>query len=182
MQYHLSTDTSNKGLGRVLFQIPTRAPGTKASAKTRKEEEPVIYLSFALTDTESRYSTTEKEVLAVIRCLEEARWLVLGAKYRTLVYTDHTAVRSVMGKHSDATGRLARWHYRLQEYDIEYIHVPGKLQVVADGLSRIPHWEADGTENEEYSFPAFTSATEQPLEQTRHQDDRANYLPYLQDK
>jgi hypothetical protein len=72
-----------------------------------------MYLSFALTGVETWYTTTEKEVLAILCCLEEARWLVLGLNHPVLVYTDHMAVKAVLGCQSDAMGRLARWHYCL---------------------------------------------------------------------
>lgn len=98
-------------------------------------------LSFALTEPESRYHTTEKECLAVLRCLEEVRWLVKGSQHPVVLYTDHRALKPVLGADSaTASDRAIRWQYRLQEYDLDVVHVPGRLQVIADGLSRLPHW------------------------------------------
>ncbi|KAL3247644.1 hypothetical protein ABHI18_012339, partial [Aspergillus niger] len=154
-QYHLATDASNQGLGGVLFQIRGVPEGTRASRRTLRNEEPVMFMSFALTATETRYHTTEKETLAVLRCLEESRWLVKGSRFPTILYTDHTALKSVLGDSNNATGRIARWQYRLQEYDLEVIHVPGQTQVVADGLSRLPHWVAETNQEAEFAFPSF---------------------------
>ncbi|KAJ5111703.1 hypothetical protein NUU61_001333 [Penicillium alfredii] len=50
----------------------------------------------------------------------------------------HIALKSVLGTNSDTTGRFARGQVRMQEYDLCINHVPGKTQVVTDGLSRIP--------------------------------------------
>ena len=36
----------------------------------------VSFLSFQFTEVQQRYHTTERETLAVIRCLAECRWLV----------------------------------------------------------------------------------------------------------
>jgi hypothetical protein len=47
-----------------------------------------------------RYSTTEQEALVVMRCLWEARWLVLGSKYPVIVDTDHSALIHKI-KHDD---------------------------------------------------------------------------------
>lgn len=71
-------------------------PGTQASKVTIKNERIVMYLSFALTAAESKYHTTEKEALAVLRCVEECRWLIKGAAYETIVYTDHPALKHLM--------------------------------------------------------------------------------------
>ncbi|KAJ8175493.1 hypothetical protein LV161_008779 [Aspergillus fumigatus] len=185
LQYHLSTDASNGGLGGVLFQMTEHPVGTKSSRKTHPYEVPVMYLSFALSDPETHYTTTEKEVLAVLRGLEETRWLILGSPYPVIVYTDHTAVKSVTGEHSEATGRLARWHYRLQEYQVDYVHVPGKLQVVADGLSRIPYWKSTTPGTEEDGFPLLSFANMEDCQPqpsiTPKETHEELYLPYLQD-
>ena len=77
---------------------------TKSSQKTYLYEVPVMYLSFALSDPETYYTMIEKEVLAVLRGLKEIRWLILGSPYLVIVYTDHTAVKSIIGEHSEAIG------------------------------------------------------------------------------
>ena len=51
-------------------------------------------------------------------------------------------------KHDDAHGRIGKWHVKLSEYDLQYVHVPGSQNVIADGLSRLPacyydQWDDD---------------------------------------
>lgn len=72
-QYHLAADASGRGIGAFLFQIDRHPPGTKSSRLTLADEKIVMFMSFALTDPETRYHTTEKEVLAVVRSIEEVR-------------------------------------------------------------------------------------------------------------
>ena len=66
-----------------------------------------MFMSFCLEDAETRYDTTEREALAVVRCLAEVRWLVTGSKYPTKLYTDHSALESILTQGSDAHGRIA---------------------------------------------------------------------------
>ena len=76
---------------------------------------------------ETRYSTMEPGALAILRCLEEVRWLILGSPFPTKVYPDHQALVILLRK-DDAHGRIVRWQIRLAEYDVEYIHIPGKRE------------------------------------------------------
>lgn len=70
-------------------------------------------------------------------------------------------MKTVLEDRSDRTGRVARWLYRLQEYWIQFVHVPGRLQVIADGLSGMPHWEAlDNGDEDGSPLPAFTVTTQ----------------------
>ena len=137
LQYHLATDASKRAIGGVLFQILDVAPGTRASLKNRPKLRIIRFLSKPFLPAETRYSTTEREALAVLRCLEEVRWLVLGSPFSTIVYTDHQALVSLLKK-DDAHGRIARWQVRLSEYDVEYQHISGAANLLADGLSRMP--------------------------------------------
>ena len=68
-------------------------------------------------EAETRYHTTEREALAMVRCLAEVKCYVVGHKYPVMIYTDHMALESIMRSGTDAHGRIARWMDRLTEYD-----------------------------------------------------------------
>ena len=82
------------------------------------------------------YSTTEKELLAVVFALEKFRSYLLGTK--VVVYSDHAALRHLMNK-KDAKPRLIRWVLLLQEFNIEVKDKKGAENLVADHLSRLPN-------------------------------------------
>ncbi|KAH0607822.1 uncharacterized protein H6S33_002856 [Morchella sextelata] len=148
MQYHLSTDASNLGLGAVLFQLDGLPLSTVAGPKFRENERIILFISKAFAPAETRYHTTEREALAVVRALSEVRWLVLGSPHPIKVYTDHQALLSVL-KGDEAKGRIARWQMQLAEYDMEIHHVPGSQNVIADGMSRLStRWEGECKEME----------------------------------
>ena len=65
-------------------------------------------MSFCLEDAETRYDTTKKEALAVVRCVAEVRWLVTRSEYPTKLYTNHFALESIFTQGSDAHGKIAR--------------------------------------------------------------------------
>jgi hypothetical protein len=119
--FTLQCDASSFGLGAVLTQ--TFDDG----------ERPICYLSRSLTRTERNLSTTEKECLCVIWAVEKLRHYLEGTRF--VVITDH---HSLLWLHrlKDPQGRLARWALRLQPYDFEIKHRPGKDHVVPDMLSR----------------------------------------------
>lgn len=136
IQYHLATDASNLGHGGVLFQLINTPPGTIAAPKYRSLERVVMFLSKPFALAETRYHTTEREALAVVRSLNEVRWLVIGSRYPIKIYTDHQALVSIL-KGDDARGRIVRWQLSLAEFDMEIHHVPGCQNVLADGMSRM---------------------------------------------
>lgn len=118
----LTTDASNVAVGAVLSQ------GQIGSDK------PIAYASRTLSDTEARYSTIERELLAIIWAVKHFRPYLYGRKF--LIYTDHRPLiwlRSL----KDPSSKLTRWRLRLQDYDYEMIHKDGKQNTNADALSRI---------------------------------------------
>lgn len=117
----IQTDASDRGVGAVLVQ-------------GEGENEGVInYMSQKLSDTQIKYSTTEKECLAVILAIEKFRPYIEGVRFT--VISDHASLQWLMNV-KDPTGRLARWALRLQAHDYSIQHRKGKLMVVADALSR----------------------------------------------
>ncbi|CAH0556831.1 unnamed protein product [Brassicogethes aeneus] len=117
----LQTDASGYGIGAVLSQ------------EFPEGERVICFLSRSLTSQERKYSTTERECLAVIWAIESLRHYLEGFHFK--VITDHYSLLWLQHM-KDPQGRLARWILRLQPYDFEMIHRKGKDNVVPDMLSR----------------------------------------------
>jgi len=142
-QYHIAIDASKQGIGGVLFQLAEIEDGTEATntEKHRTAERIIIFMSFQLAEVETQYFNSEREALAVIRCLAEVRWMIMASLFSVFVYTDHEPLRTLLiGPDNDAHGRIAQWQERLGEYDIRLLHRPAKthFMAIADGVSRLP--------------------------------------------
>jgi hypothetical protein len=141
LQYHLAVDASKRATGGVLFQLHGVPEGEQAGPEHRAFERIVMFMSFKLSDAESRYSNSEREALAVVRNLAEVRWLITASPHPTMVYTDHEALKTLLvGVDNDAHGRIANWQDRLGEYNVQLFHKSRKIHFmgIADGLSRLP--------------------------------------------
>ena len=99
------------------------------------EERVLAYASRALQKTERRYCTTRKELLAVMFGLKKFRHYLLGRPI--LIRTDHASLRWI-ASFKEPEGQIARWIQRLDSFDYEIVHRPGKKHGNADGLSRLP--------------------------------------------
>ncbi|GJU29346.1 reverse transcriptase domain-containing protein [Tanacetum coccineum] len=96
-------DASDFVVGAVLGQRKT------------KHFQPIHYASKTMTDAQAHYTTTEKELLAVVYAFEKFQsYLVLS---KTIVYTDQSALKYLLAK-QDAKPRLLRWIFLLQEFDV----------------------------------------------------------------
>ncbi|GJW58062.1 reverse transcriptase domain-containing protein [Tanacetum coccineum] len=87
-----------------------------------------------MTEAKSNYTTTEKEMLAVVYAFKKFRsYLIMN---KSIVYTDHSALKYLFAK-KDAKARLLRWVLLLQEFDFKVIDTKGAENYVADHLSRL---------------------------------------------
>jgi hypothetical protein len=94
----------------------------------------IYYASKTLNDAQLNYSTTEKELLAVVFALDKFRSYLLGSKI--IIYSDHATLKYLFFK-KDAKSFLIRWILLLQEFDIEIWDKNATENVVADHLSRL---------------------------------------------
>ena len=97
----------------------------------------IMFMSRRLEPVETHYANTEEEALAIVCFLREVKWLVDGSPYPIKVYTEHSALKTFL-KQDDDQSRLGYWQVKLPRYDIDYIHIPGCQNQVADGLSSMP--------------------------------------------
>ncbi|GJV76940.1 reverse transcriptase domain-containing protein [Tanacetum coccineum] len=87
-----------------------------------------------MTEAETNYTTTEKEMLAVVYAFEKFRsYLIMN---KSVVYTDHSALKYLFNK-KDAKARLLRWVLLLQEFDFKVIDTKGAENYAADHLSHL---------------------------------------------
>jgi len=92
-QFHLAIDASKTGTGVVLFYLGNTAPEEVYDAKKYFDEvEIVIFISFRLSDVEGRYSTLERETLAIVRAFVECAWMLRESRYPIRIYTDYLSV------------------------------------------------------------------------------------------
>nr|GFB19301.1 reverse transcriptase domain-containing protein [Tanacetum cinerariifolium] len=87
-----------------------------------------------MNDAESNYTTTEKEMLAVVYAFEKFwSYLIIN---KSIVHTDHSALKYLFAK-KDAKARLLRWVLLLQEFDFKVLNTKGAENLTADHLSRL---------------------------------------------
>nr|GFA79371.1 uncharacterized protein [Tanacetum cinerariifolium] len=120
--FELMCDASDFAVGAVLGQ------------RIEKHFRPIHYASKTMTQAESNYTTTEKEMLAVVYAFEKFHsYLIMN---KSIVYTNHSALKYLFAK-KDAKARLLRWILLLQEFDFKVIDTKGAENYAADHLSRL---------------------------------------------
>ncbi|GJV93905.1 reverse transcriptase domain-containing protein [Tanacetum coccineum] len=120
--FEIMCDASDYAIGAVLGQ------------RIEKHFRPIHYASKTMTEAETNYTTTEKEMLAVVYAFEKFRsYLIMN---KSVVYTDHSALKYLFNK-KDAKARLLRWVLLLQEFDFKVIDTKGAENYAADHLSRL---------------------------------------------
>ena len=169
--FEIMCDASDYAVGAVLGQ--------------RKDKKPVVicYASKVLDSAQINYTTTEKELLAVVYALEKFRSYLVGS--HIIIYSDHAALRYLLNK-KDAKPRLIRWILLLQEFDLEIRDKKGSENSVADHLSRL-RWNGEHDNNipiddtmpgeQLYSLIAYAAQSFRPNSaQLPWYADFANYL------
>ena len=119
---NLTTDASSFTMGTILSQ------------KFGNDTLPIAYASQKLNAAKQNYSATERECLAVVWAVKHFHCYLYGHKFQVL--TDHRPLKWLMNER-DPTSRLVIWNLKLQAYEFEIIHRPGKPQTHVDTLSRI---------------------------------------------
>ena len=134
-QFLLQTDASDRRVGAVLSQQDEDG-----------RDRPIAYFSRKLLPWETRYSTVEKECLAIKLGVEAFSVYLIGRKF--IIQTDHRSL-VWLNKLKEKNARLTRWSLALQAYTFDVVHRAGSANGNADALSRAALVEAtDSMTNE----------------------------------
>lgn len=121
--FTVQTDASERGLGAVLLQ------GEQGKLH------PIAYISRKLLPRETRYSTVEKECLAVKWALDSFRYYLIGREFT--LETDHRAL-TWLNQMKDTNARITRWFLAVQPFQFKVNYRTGLENCAADFLSRTP--------------------------------------------
>lgn len=120
--YVIEVDASDYGMGACLLQEYDDG-----------KLHPIAFASRRFTEAQSKYSATMRECLAVVWSLKQYHDYI--AAHHVIVYTDHSALTALRTKR-DLPPMLLRWALIIDQYRPDIRHRPGRLNALADGLSR----------------------------------------------
>lgn len=133
----LAVDSSNIGVGWVLFQI-----GTDERRYLNR------YGSINWNDRESRYSQPKLEIYGVWRALRAMRLHVLGVK-RLIIEVDASYIKGMLENPDiQPNAAINRWIVGIKLFQFELVHVPATKHAGPDGMSRRIPVEGDEEEDE----------------------------------
>lgn len=137
--FRLETDASDFATGAVLSQLEPNDGLWH----------PVAFYSKSLNEHERNYDIYDKELLAIIRALEEYRQHLEGHPHTIEIWSDHRNL-TYFKNAQKLTRRQARWSLFLTRFNFSLQHKPGNTMLTADPLSRRPdHEEGVNGDNED---------------------------------
>ena len=147
----LQTDASKKGFGAVLLQ----------------DDHPVYYASRTLTSAEKNYQNLEREAMAAVWGMEKFHYFLYGKSFT--LQTDQKPLVSIFRKHMiNVSPRIQRIAIRAWQYQFEPKYISGKMNVIADALSRVTplDFEAHDVDKEVLAVNILTYAAIEEREKT----------------
>ena len=120
-QFVVRSDSSSNAVGGVLLQYFENIPY------------PIAFASRKLTASEIKFSTVERECLALVFAVQRFSVYLLGQSF--ILEVDHRPL-VYLNKMKNLNSRLTRWALSLQPFDYTVVYLPGSENVGADYLSR----------------------------------------------
>ena len=121
----LTTDASDIGIGACLEQ------------HTERGWQPISFFSKKLKKSEQKYSTFDRELLALYEAVRHFRYFLEGRNF--IMFTDHQPLVKSLHKQSDPWSTRQQRHLSyISEHSTDIRHIAGKHNIIADYLSRSP--------------------------------------------
>ena len=113
------------------FEIHTDASKYQLDAVISQDNKPIAFYSRKLNPAQLNYTTTERELLAIVETLKEFRNILLGQQI--IVHTDHKNLTYKVFN----TEHVMRWRMIAEQFGAELKYIQGEKNIVADTLSRL---------------------------------------------
>ncbi|QRW15820.1 Retrotransposable element Tf2 protein [Rhizoctonia solani] len=153
LPYYLETDALGVAMGAILSQ-----------RGSDNWLHPIAYMSKSFSGAKANYDTHDKELLAIIKALEEWRIFLEATNKPVQVFTNHRNLEYWMQART-FNRQHARWRVFLSNFNFEIHYRPGKQSGKPDALSRRPDY-VDIPPEPEVMLPAevFANTSEEEVE------------------
>lgn len=121
-QLYVTCDSSAHSIGGML------------STGELPNDRPIYFFSKTLNDVQKRYSTIERELLAIVESIKAFRVYLYGRFF--ILITDHKPLCHLFNM-KNCNSRMFRQKLELMDYNFKIIYRPGAQNHVADALSRL---------------------------------------------
>ena len=136
--FWVESDASKYATGGVLMQKDSNG-----------DLHPCSFISKTFSPAERNYQIYDRELLGIIRALDEWRHYLLGSPHTTTVFTNHNNLLYYRTAQK-LSRRQAQWSLILTEFNIKLVHQPGTKMIQSDALSRRPDHIPEGdTDNDD---------------------------------
>ena len=120
--FQIESNALKVATGAVLTQLDSNG-----------DRHPCAFLSKTLSLTEQNYEIYDRELLGIVRALDEWRHYIQGSPHRTIVYSDHKNLTTAQKLNQ----QQARWSLYLSEFDLHLIHIPGMKMILSDVMNSL---------------------------------------------
>ncbi|GFY09708.1 hypothetical protein TNCV_3696701 [Trichonephila clavipes] len=158
----LWTDASDKAVGGSLMQL------------CQNNWEPVAFLSVKLSKSQQKWSTYDRELLAIYISVKRFRHMLEGRDF--IIYTDQKPLMYAFMQNPDKCSPR-QWRHLdfISQFSTDVRHINGTRNAVADALSRI---EVNQISNSFLDFEALSKAQLEDNELQSFQNDEKSSLVF----
>jgi hypothetical protein len=149
----------------IPFKVHTDASAYQLGAVISQNGKPIVFYSRKLTPTQTQYTTTERELLPIVKTLKEFLTILLGQQL--IIKNDN---ENLAYKHFNLD-RIMQWRLYIEEYSPDLRYIKGTKNVAADALSRL------GIHNNPMNEAHFTEALSSELYTFDDEDLPATAFP-----
>ena len=120
---------------KLTFIVHTDAPDKQLGAVISQNNKHISFFSRRLSNPHRKYTTTEKEILAIVECYKQFRVIIVS--YEINVFSDHNNMVYVatLGE----SQRVIRWKLILKYFGPNIQHISVVDNILSDTLSILPY-------------------------------------------
>ena len=108
--FQIKMDASKYATGAVLTQLDANG-----------DRHPVSFISKTFSPAERNYEIYDRELLVIIRALEEWQHYIQGSPHTTIILSDHKNL-TYYREAKKLNRQQARWSLYLSEFDVKLVH------------------------------------------------------------